>query len=83
MYTLKSDLQEVWPVATGRSRDAWAVKETTDGWSTVNPVGYSGILWSGRVGPGIGSLQMPNGADPTYQQWLEQTLKPNLENIKL
>ncbi len=104
---LKTDIQEDWPVDTGRSKAGWRVEEINSGWAVANNVkasqttpsssslapalpshlggddSYVPTLWNGRQGPGVGSLQLPLGGDPIYQRWLEQTLKTNLENMKI
>ncbi len=35
---LKTDIQEQWPVDTGRSKAGWKVQETSNGWAVTNNV---------------------------------------------
>lgn len=62
---LKEDIQKVWPVYTGLSRDGWRVGGHKRGWTIYNKVvnpftgeDYISGLWLGA------SKQLPLGGDP-------------------
>lgn len=70
-------IDDVWPVATGRSAEGWASASTTTGAGVVNPVAYTS-----DVHDGLASRLVPETLASLEDDWakaIERKLTPILE----
>jgi len=59
------------PVDTGLLKKSYRKKNMGNVVRISNVQEYSHlIMWVGRVRPGVGSLQLPNGIKPTILKWM-------------
>ena len=68
-----AELIQITPVDTGQLKIAWDLSKTPNGWLLSNNLGYSSIIFEGRVvgsdGVVRGSEQLPNGLAPILDKY--------------